>query len=275
MSLTLAAFLAAAAASTAPSVFVLNPEVEVLVLEPQPGLDETASGTDGGDAPPSVAPAAKKGMLYRKVDLKGVGETVTTIADGKEGEHGCGGAKRGLIAFTNLPASDAPYVLVPGDWAAAPKSIAQDDATKPEYQPIIDAALAAHGVSGGKATSGVVLKADIDGDGADETIVSATNVAENAEGPKAGDFAVIAVQHSKGGKPVTTGLLVQSIDAASLEMMDTPLSAPTIVAIADLDGDRRMEIVTLNMGYEEHSVDAWHVEDDASARIPFQAYCGV
>lgn len=273
MTLTLAALLTAAATSAAPSVFVLNPEVEVLVLEPRPGIDETA--TDDGEPPPSVAPAAKKGTAYRMVSLKGVGATVTTSADGREGENGCGGATRGLIAFSALPATDAPYVLVPGDWAAAPKTIIADDVTKSEYQPIVDAALAAHGVAGGKATAGVALKADIDGDGTDEIIVSATNVADGADKPKLGDFALIAVQHVKGGKPMTTGLLVQSIDKSNVEMADMPLSAPAVVAIADLDGDKRMEIVTLNIGYEEHSVDAWHVEEDATKRIPFQAYCGV
>lgn len=284
---TLAATLAAAAAAAgpvtpapapsaaAPAVFVLNgDEDESLVLEAAPPEDANAPGTDGGEAPAPKAPAVKAGTAYRHVDLGGAGATVKASGDGKIGRSGCGDGERPIVPFAKLPEAKAAYVLVPGDWPAAPKSIKTESAATPAYEAIAATALAASGIKAPKILAGQAVKADVDGDGIEDLVFTASNSKGDGD-PKIGDWSALIVQRTKNGKLETLTPLVTLIDDSNIEMAEGPVAPVNIAAIADIDGDGKMEIVTYAFGMEEHYVDVWSVKPDGTVPITYQAYCGV
>lgn len=276
--------LAAAASSAAatatppapaapPAVFVLYGSAdEALVLEPAATSDE--SGQDGGEAPPPKAPAVKKGAAYRVVDLKGAGPTVTASGDGKIGISGCGAGERPIVPFDKVPASEGAYVLVPGTWTAAPGAITTESAVNASYEKIATAALESSGVKAPKIIAGQAIKADFDGDGTEDLIFTAANANGDAD-PKVGDYSALIIQLNKAGKPVTIVPLVTLIDESNLEMAEGPTRPLNLVAIADIDGDGKMELVTYGQGAEEHYVDVWSLQADGTMAITYQAYCGV
>lgn len=267
MSLALLAALAASAAGT-PSLVVSNGGMAIEVLEPAPPAEPTEE-----PRPESASVYVKKGTAFRAVSLKGKGPKLIAKADGTTDENGCGGSIRGVVQFPEVTDIGVNYVLVPGDWPALPDAMTQDDGTKPDYAEIIAAALASNGAKDAKPTEAVALKADLDGDGKDEIVVSAHNIKPDAHEPQLGDFSLLAVKRGSDGKIVP--LSVDTIGEDRVGMGDVAIAPVELVALADVDGNGQFEVVATVWGYEQVSTDAWSIAPDGTATTIAQAYCGV
>lgn len=267
MSFAVALILAAAAQVAPPAVFVLSPDGERMVMEPPPP-EEPA------DEPrPPAGTGVKAGAPYRMVDLKGVGRTVTASADGGTPRPGCAGDELPTIPFDTLPPFEAPIMLVPGDWAAAPRTVTTLNATDLFLKPIVTAALA--DPKAPDVVRGTALKADLNGDGVDETIISATSIAGDSASPKVGDYTVLTVEWSANGRSSVLPIESQRITAENVEYGEVNWEAPQIVAIADLDGDGMMELIAVIWGYEQMDVVAWSFAPDGTPRVAYTAGCAV
>ena len=274
MSLLLVSIFAAAAASAAPpAVFTLGGDTEALVLE-KPVAGPEDAGADGGDALPPVAPAVKKGTPYRAVTLSGIQGTFPTSGDGKVGEYGCGGAQRAIVPFTGLPEGGAPYVLIPGEWAATPATITIANATGAANEALIGKVMAEYGMPDAKIVRGARIEADIDGDGKPDTILNVSNAAEGAELSGNQYSALVAIM-SNNGKEISVPLMIQTSNTENPDPEGAPPVLLNIVAITDIDGDGKFELVTVGFGSEEHYVDVWSIAPDGTFNITYQGYCGV
>ena len=267
MSFAVTLVLAAVAQAAPPPVYVLNSEAERFVMASTVPREDLEN--------PAPPPAVKKGAPYRRVDLGGVGATIAASGDGDFSQTGCGGEPLPTVPFAEIPASETPYVLVPGTWKAAPEKIVTLDATQSFFQPLVAAGLAGSSVKNPKIAQGKAVKADLDGDGVDETIFSVTNIAAGSEGGALGDYTLLAVERVKDGKSQVIPLRTQIVTEDNVGAGDVVWAMPEITAIADLDGNGVMEIVSLYMGYDEFSADAWTLNDDGTATIALQAYCSV
>ncbi|BCW87829.1 hypothetical protein sos41_09600 [Alphaproteobacteria bacterium SO-S41] len=274
MSLVLVSLLAAAAANaTPPAVFTLGGDTEALVLEKTVVAPENP-GTDGGEAPPPVAPAVKKGTPYRAVTLSGIQGTFATSGDGKVGAYGCGEAQRAIVPFTGLPEGGAPYLLIPGAWAATPATVTVSDGAGAANEALVAKVMADYGMPDAKIVRGAKVEADIDGDGKPDTILNVTNAAEGAELTGNQYSALIAIM-SNNGKEVSVPLMIQTSNTENPDPEGGPPVLLNIVAIADIDGDGKFELVTVGFGSEEHYVDVWSIAPDGTFNITYQGYCGV
>lgn len=197
-----------------------------------------------------------------------------TSGDGKIAASGCGAGERPIVPFDKLPAAEGAYLLVPGTWPAEPKRLTMESAAQPAYEAIAKVALGPSGIKDPKIAIGQAVKADFDGDGTEDIIFTASNSKGDSD-PKIGDWSALIIQHTKDGKIETLAPVVTLIDEANLEMAEGPTQPLTVVAAADIDGDGKLEIVTLGFGAEEHFVDVWSIAPDGMATITYQAYCGV
>jgi hypothetical protein len=117
-----------------------------------------------------------------------------------------------------------------------------------------------------------LVRADLEGDGVDEVLM----VIEREDGDlyaEPGDYSVAVLRQVVDGLPVTT-VLAQSI------AVDEPHQTPfvqlyRISAVADANGDGRMEIALHHRYYEGSGTSLYVVEADGPPREVLQASCGV
>ena len=120
--------------------------------------------------------------------------------------------------------------------------------------------LLAHGVRVTKAKVTRVLKADLDGDGTDETIVEASNGSIAYRAPR-GTYSLILLRSLKGGKIVETALDFHPARPGGV-MLNTVTRG-----IADLDGDGRMEIVVSDSGIDEAGAALWGYRSGKATKL--------
>ena len=125
--------------------------------------------------------------------------------------------------------------------------------------------LLAHGVKLTRARVTRVLKADLDGDGTDETIVEATNGSIAYQAPK-GTYTLVLLRALRGGKVVETPLEFYPKKPGGVM-----LTAETR-GIADLDGDGRMEIVISDSGIDEAGAALWGYRAGRATKLVENGY---
>lgn len=260
-------FAAAAAQATPPAVFVFSPEGERMVME------RPVEPADDSDPPPPAWTGVKKGEAYRMVGLAGAGATVAASEDGGTLRPGCGGEELPTIPFDALPPFEGPVILVPGSWTAAPKVITPVTATDAALGALVAAALKESSLVKPTVTRGTAVKADLNGDGVDETVFSVTDMPEGSTTRRPGEYTLLGVAWEKDGQTTVVPLATQIVTAENVEYGDIAWEMPDLVAIADVDGDGAMEIVAIVWGYEVMEVNAWAIAADGTPRIVASASC--
>ena len=196
-----------------------------------------------------IAPMIKGGERYRVYKLTGlVGETV--------------GAK----PQTGDPCTDCREVsfspevkegiAVSGDWNAMPRIPQPLNANDSAYRQVVANLLRQHGLLNPKINILQLLRVDLEGDGVDEVLISATHLAgglNRPDGPmairvKPGDYSFVVLRKVVGGKVrdiVLTGdYYPKSSDATATQY--------GIAGVLDFDGDGKMEVI-VNVEYYEGS----------------------
>ncbi|MFH1595280.1 MAG: hypothetical protein ABIG94_02760 [Pseudomonadota bacterium] len=117
-----------------------------------------------------------------------------------------------------------------------------------------------------------VIRVDLEGDGSEEVLVSATHYAQGLS-PRAspGDYSLVFLRRVVKGKVVTT------LIAGDFFPKGVEFGAPgehRVGGVLDLNGDGVMEIVLFGRYYEGDWVAAYRVEGDQIIKI-FSTGCGV
>ncbi len=160
------------------------------------------------------------------------------------------------------------------NWNPLPRPVKELSADSPVYKKIIGEVLTSKGLpkSAPKATR--ILQTDLDGDGTDEVILSATSFKKGvtARGD-VGDYSFILLRKVINGKAenyVLTGDFIKNIENAG---------APAeykISGAADLNGDGKMEIVIFAGYYEGNWVDVFELNKKGASSIEqLKTACGV
>lgn len=110
--------------------------------------------------------------------------------------------------------------------------------------------LETHGVNVARARVTRVLRVDLDGDGTDEVLVEATN-GDIAYSASKGAYSLVLLRAVRGGRVVET----------ALEMLPNRpggvMHLAQVRAVADLDGDGRMEVLTTISGIDTLGARLW------------------
>ena len=142
-------------------------------------------------------------------------------------------------------------VAVNATWNPVPRPPAVLDpatATADDLQ-VVQEQLTSAGIGSSPVAIAQLLRVDLDGDGTDETVITAEHPSLNlTEGPRAGWYSMVLLRSTVGGVPTTS---VLATDVRTVDDDSYPSAVRYRVdAVADLNGDGRSEIVIGDREFE-------------------------
>ena len=163
-------------------------------------------------------------------------------------------------------------IAVGGDWNARPRAATSLSTDTGVYRDAVAEILRAHGIKQPDVRLTRVLRIDLEGDGVDEVLISATRMAGDRPLPQiaANDYSLVVLRKVVAGQ-VHTILLAGEFYPASAEF-----GAPNVYTIAnllDLNGDGRLEIVVDSAYYEGAATTVVDVAGD-QAHAVLDTGCG-
>jgi hypothetical protein len=163
-------------------------------------------------------------------------------------------------------------LAVNGAWNLFPRPVARLDPSSAVYREAVRAMLVRGRIRAPQVRITGLWRADLDGDGRDEVIVSATRGrADRGINVDAGDYSLVFVRKVVNGAVRTLPLVEEYHTRTSSEDM---LTEHTVGGVLDLDGDGTMEIVVRSNYYEGGSTGIYRVRG-AEAREVAATGCGV
>lgn len=166
-------------------------------------------------------------------------------------------------------------VSLAADWNALPRAPREQSPEQKVYRDSAAAFLLENGIETNAAELAQVIRIDLEGDGVEEVLLSASHRAPRTDsdigaGATPGDYSFILLRKLHEEK-VETVMIAQDIHAAP-----TPYDIPytfEIAAILDLNGDGVMEIV-LSSGYYEGNAAAVITVDGLKVKQVLIEGCG-
>ena len=223
--------------------------------EPIPIYDLTGDFLLGGAAPwqavPAVAPTIGA-SAYRVVRLDGVGATLQG-----EAPHKMEPPPEDIWQVDFQPPVEIPEGVerfaVGGEHELLPRPVRAASPDQPAYREAAGAVLADLGLPDVKPVLDQLIRADLDGDGSDEVLVSLSRYGrgldERTPGPgaAAGDYSVVFLRRVVEGEVQTE--VLSGVVYPEAEDYTAPLQF-SVAAVLDIDGDGVMEVILRDRYYE-------------------------
>ena len=161
-------------------------------------------------------------------------------------------------------------VAVSAPWILVPHLVEEieDDGT---YAAFASELLAERGLDVPEPAIKQLLQVDLEGDGVNEVLVVAEDVSAGLFAED-GDYSIAFMRRTVQGD-VRTAILGESVVVTAASPV---VNSYSVGAVADLNGDGRMEVVLSTAYYEGVGVDVWeYVDDDLGLTPQISAGCGV
>jgi hypothetical protein len=224
--------------------------------------------------PDALADLIPGGEQYRLYALTGeVGKSVgSKPATGGEGP--CSDTL--YVTLTPFPSGRGSLVAVGGPWNAMPRTLKIASPESQVYKEAAAALLKRKGIVNPKVNLTQVLQVDLDGDGVEEVLVSATNYQRFKPGggmtpdARAGDYSLVFM------RKVVRGTVITKIITGDYYPKAKKFSGPAehrIIGVLDLNGDGILEIVLSGRYYEGDWVGAYRVKGVKISKL-FSMGCG-
>jgi len=159
---------------------------------------------------------------------------------------------------TLQPATEKSAIALAVPWNPMPRTAKASDKTQELYITAARDFLVGKGIAKPVVKITQLLRIDLDGDGADEVLFSATNYpGEPGESPPsaaAGNYSFVLLRHVVDGKVQTK--LIDGEFYAKASQSQTPYRYE-VSGLLDLDGDGRLEIIIYSAYYEGATVTVW------------------
>ncbi|HNP73117.1 MAG TPA: peptidoglycan-binding domain-containing protein [Kouleothrix sp.] len=199
-----------------------------------------------------------------------------------------GSATGGLPQSASGPCSDllldvalAPAPTITGTiglaagWNALPRAIAEEAVDTPAARKAVAEVLRAQGIAAPDVRLTRVLRADLEGDGVEETIIAATRYADTALGTlaggvAAGDYSLVVVSRTANGRTETVPVVAEYYPKAQ----EISPFENNLYAALDLSGDGQLDLVIESVAYEARNVSIYSLVGGKPQRVA-EAFCGI
>jgi len=198
-----------------------------------------------------AAKALKGGETYR---VYGLDKPLGQVTGGKPEEAGA--PFEGVNSVTLTPKPEDGVLAICADWDALPRRPKITSTTQPAYVEAMRAFLEAQGIKKPEVKMTQVLRVDLDGDGEEEVLISATNYFKKdgsvpSKSPE-GSYSFVLMRKVVAGT-VQTKLIAGEFHPKPYSGPEGFHDAPSrylIAGVLDLKGDGKMEVVVKADYYE-------------------------
>jgi len=188
------------------------------------------------------------------------------------------------LSVSLSPKPENGVMAIAASWNALPRKPRVVDPTQKVYIDAVRDFLKTKGIEQPRVKIKNILRVDLDGDGEDEVLISSTNyfskdtldyapnVAPNAEVPMrspAGSYSMVLLRRVVAGK-VETQLVQGEFYPKAYVSSDGSFNAPnaySVIAVLDLDGDGKMEIVIGSQYYEGGATTIYRCDPKQCAEL--------
>ncbi len=164
---------------------------------------------------------------------------------------------------TFAPAIEKQAIAVSAPWNPLPRTAKAADATQEVYVKAVREFLIGKGIRNPVVKVTQHLRVDLDGDGEEEVLLSATHYSGKEEellhSPAAGNYSCVLLRRVVRGKVQTS--LIQGEFHLKANSSATP-NRHEILGLLDLSGDGRLEIIVQAAYYEGATLTVWHLAPD-------------
>lgn len=213
---------------------------------------------------------AKPKTTYRVFTLKGEQPPVTATGAAPEADV-CQDVW--MMEVTPAPEEMPHAIGISAAWEPMPRRAKFAATTQEAYVKAVTALLTERGIRAPKVEIKQLLRVDLDGDGEDEVLLSATHYTNAAEliSPLAGDYSFVALRRVVAGKVVT-----QIIEGEFYPKADENAAPNTfeVSGLLDLDGDGKLEVLVNSAYYEGGGTTVWRLNQDTLEKV-MEIFCGV
>lgn len=144
-------------------------------------------------------------------------------------------------------------------WQPMPRKSRTADLTQEVYVQAMKAVLSGQGIERPEVKLTQLLRVDLDGDGTDEVLSSATHylASDVPSAPRAGDYSVVTLRTVIGTKVQT-----QLVSGEVYEKADLNAAPNTyeIAGLLDLNGDGTLEVLIRSSYYEGGGMTVWQMQ---------------
>ncbi len=164
-------------------------------------------------------------------------------------------------------------VAISAPWELVPHFV-QDEVDDGTYSDFARPLLASRGLDVENPVIKQVVRFDIEGDGVNEVIAVAEDIADDGLFAQVGDYSLAFLRRVVDGE-VQTAILGDSVVTPPDPGVTPFVLSYAVAAIADLSGDGKMEIVMNSVYYEGVGWGVWeYVNDDLGPVLQIQSGCG-